>query len=677
MPHIVNKRNENRVKLYRKVRFTSSWGTILTFLILSLIFSLMTIFLMGFIFQYIFESKFAGGLRRLEYIAELYDSCGESESFDDYISSLNEDFFIKDDSGKVIFSHGDITCGSEGTIVFLADGDETYRVYQDTENGLLYPTKKGRISFDLGSVLDFCSEVRADTDDDILFPIWVDIRSDEDSENTLVGKAYLTLNKRDSILILELTLGVILVSILIFFIMLVHMISSMISYYRVVRLFYSDPVTLGHNWIWYVRYGDEKLQSFISRKNSYAVVNLVFVNYRNYCLCHSISEGDSILANMDKVLSGKIRKTELCAHASRAEFALLLNYDDEAALKTRLEDIVRSLQSMDTEHNFEFRVGVDLVPVVQNDSGKFIRRKGCSIEKAYIDACSAVGRLEEKEELGIRFFDNALLEEKKWEDTVNERQNAALKNEEFKVYYQPKYDPNTGRMRGAEALIRWITPENELISPVRFIPIFEKNGFITQIDHFMLRHVSTDQKRWLDEGYDCVPVSVNVSRAHFSENDLAEQIRDIVDEAECPHDLIEIELTESAFFDDKTAMIDTIRKLKEYGFAVSMDDFGSGYSSLNSLKDMPLDVLKLDAEFFRGEGEGERGKKVVSEAIKLAKILEMRTVAEGVEEKEQVDFLAELGCDMIQGFFFAKPMEKGEYEKRMTRQPEGTDENNE
>ena len=162
-----------------------------------------------------------------------------------------------------------------------------------------------------------------------------------------------------------------------------------------------------------------------------------------------------------------------------------------------------------------------------------------------------------------------------------------------------------------------------------------------------------------------MPVSVNVSRAHFIESDLAEQIRDAVDKEGAPRALIEIELTESAFFDDKKALISTIEKLKSYGFSVSMDDFGAGYSSLNSLKDMPLDVLKLDADFFRGDSEGGRGEIVVSEAIKLAKALNMRTVAEGVEVRDQVDFLAKQGCDMIQGYYYAKPMAGADYELRM------------
>ena len=152
---------------------------------------------------------------------------------------------------------------------------------------------------------------------------------------------------------------------------------------------------------------------------------------------------------------------------------------------------------------------------------------------------------------------------------------------------------------------------------------------------------------------------------HFAQADLAEHICKLVDVYELPHELLEIELTESAFFDDKESLLHTVHALKEYGFDISMDDFGAGYSSLNSLKELPLDVLKLDAEFFRGEFEKERGEIVVSEAIHMAKNLNMRIVAEGIEEKNQVDFLANIGCDMIQGYYFAKPMPSTAYEEQL------------
>ena len=213
--------------------------------------------------------------------------------------------------------------------------------------------------------------------------------------------------------------------------------------------------------------------------------------------------------------------------------------------------------------------------------------------------------------------------------------------------------------------MRWISPEKGLIPPGRFIPIFEQNGFITQLDDYMISHVAKLQAEWTIQGKKQVPISVNVSRAHFSLEGLAEHICRLVDAYGPRHDLIELEVTESAFFDDKDILVETVKQLKAYGFHVSMDDFGAGYSSLNSLKDIPLDVLK--GEFFRGEDDDGRGEIVVREAIQLARSLDMRVVAEGVEKKEQVDFLASQGCDMIQGYYFAKPMPVAEFVEKMER----------
>lgn len=172
------------------------------------------------------------------------------------------------------------------------------------------------------------------------------------------------------------------------------------------------------------------------------------------------------------------------------------------------------------------------------------------------------------------------------------------------------------------------------------------------------------QAKWISEGKKVVPISVNVSRVHFVREDLAEHICQLVDQFNVPHEYIELELTESAFFDDKDVLLNTIKKLKAYGFEISMDDFGAGYSSLNSLKELPLDVVKLDAGFFRDADESGRGKLIVEDTISLAKKLDMRIVAEGIETREQVDFLAEMNCDLIQGYYFAKPMPINEFEEK-------------
>ena len=179
----------------------------------------------------------------------------------------------------------------------------------------------------------------------------------------------------------------------------------------------------------------------------------------------------------------------------------------------------------------------------------------------------------------------------------------------------------------------------------------------------MIREVARQQAEWLSQGKEIVPISVNVSRIHFTREDLARHICGIIDEYNVPHDKIELELTESAFFDDKQILLNTVKELREYGFAVSMDDFGAGYSSLNSLKELPLDVVKLDAEFFRDTDEDGRGDIIVGDTIALAKKLDMKIVAEGIETREQVDFLATKECDLIQGYYFAKPMPLDEFEK--------------
>ena len=240
----------------------------------------------------------------------------------------------------------------------------------------------------------------------------------------------------------------------------------------------------------------------------------------------------------------------------------------------------------------------------------------------------------------------------------------ALYKHEFQVYLQPKYSTKGEKLSAAEALVRWIHPVLGFISPGKFIPLFEKNGFILMLDDYMLTEVARLQSNWLSQGKKLVPISVNVSRAHFAEDNLAEHICYIVDRFKVPHEYIELELTESAFFDDKATLLSTVRKLKDMGFKVSMDDFGAGYSSLNSLKELPLDIIKLDAEFFRSVDDITRSNLIVGETISLAKKLGMQIVAEGIETREQVDFLAQQNCDLIQGFYFSKPLPVSEFEDR-------------
>lgn len=622
------------------------------------------------------EQKVQTAYERILDMAGLYEeSTGKDDGeFLDYLNR-NAIYFVEDANGKIIAGNGINTCVKDAYIPFHLYGDQSeVTVYSDEELSSVNDLFRNEVyrnpwrfmmllgQYDEG-LKQQIHDLMNKNSDKIEIPVW--LSAEVTGKETLFGKTFLEIEARDLMLLVVFAFSIAFLIFVVLVIMLVNIIKGVVRQRKMTNVFFMDEVTEQQNWMWFHMKGNAFLGKKRNASKQFAILDVVFMNYRNFCVCHSVEEGEEMLKKVHTLINKSLQKNEMCAHYASANFAVLMQYKALSELKGRIEKLFRELEGIDQTHKFSFHVGVDLMEASVGENGRVIRRKGVDVEREYNNACAARATLSEQEDSAVAYFNEQLVEEQRWMDLVRENQSKALENEEFAVFYQPKYDPKTQKLCGAEALIRWNSAEFGFVSPGKFIPIFEKNGFITEIDHYMLKHVAKDQRAWLDKGYACVPVSVNVSRAHFIESDLAEQIRDIVDAENCPHDLIELELTESAFFDDKNALIETIRRLKGYGFSVSMDDFGSGYSSLNSLKDMPLDVLKLDAEFFRGDGENDRAKVVVSEAIRLAKNLNMRTVAEGVEVKEQVDFLADLGCDMIQGFYFAKPMPKEDYVKRM------------
>lgn len=237
----------------------------------------------------------------------------------------------------------------------------------------------------------------------------------------------------------------------------------------------------------------------------------------------------------------------------------------------------------------------------------------------------------------------------------------AMENKEIKVYYQPKYDAITSKVSGAEALARWVTKEGEIIPPYRFIPLLEELNLITELDWYMMREVCAFLSEELKKGRNVVTVSVNVSRLHTQEEDYAKKLCDVVDGFGVPHNLVEIEITESALAADENNVIAFVKSINEAGFAVSIDDFGSGLSSLNFVKDVPAKVIKIDKSLLSSNCENEKERIVLESIFSFAHRLNMTTVAEGVETVEQLGFLRTCGCELIQGFLFAKPMPEEQF----------------
>ena len=248
------------------------------------------------------------------------------------------------------------------------------------------------------------------------------------------------------------------------------------------------------------------------------------------------------------------------------------------------------------------------------------------------------------------------------EQAITDVMERALEEEQFEIYLQPQYQIRGTKLAGAEALIRWNHPEWGFQSPGVFIPLFEKNGFITKLDQYVWSRACKVLREWEDKGYPPISVSVNVSRADIYNVDLPKIMTELIKENNLSPDRLHLEITESAYTENPVQIVETVTRLRKLGFVVEMDDFGSGYSSLNTLNNLPIDVLKLDMEFIRSETAKPASQGILRFVIDLAHWIKLHVIAEGVETKEQLERLANIDCDYVQGYYFAKPMPCGEFE---------------
>ncbi|MBQ8596917.1 MAG: EAL domain-containing protein [Lachnospiraceae bacterium] len=240
----------------------------------------------------------------------------------------------------------------------------------------------------------------------------------------------------------------------------------------------------------------------------------------------------------------------------------------------------------------------------------------------------------------------------------------ACDNDDILVYLQPKFSVSQNRVVGAEALARIDDGKGGVIPPGRFIPVLEMTGMVGKLDEIMIEKVFALQKRWLNAGYETFPISINVSPVEFSKETFADKLIAMQQQYEVPPELIELEVLESTVMDAVEAVVESINKLREYGFKVSVDDFGSGYSSLNQIADIPADIIKIDRVFASKGLYNEKGKKVVRALIRMLHDIEYSIVFEGIETQEERDLAYEYGCDVIQGFYYSKPMPMEEFEKK-------------
>jgi len=283
-----------------------------------------------------------------------------------------------------------------------------------------------------------------------------------------------------------------------------------------------------------------------------------------------------------------------------------------------------------------------------------------SCDRAFL----AINEIKGKYGKNLAFFESNLQKQLLNEQRIIETMEKALEDEQFQVFYQPKHETITGNIAGAEALVRWNHPEYGFMTPNQFIPLFERNGFITKLDSFMIERVCKDIKFWQQEGFPLVPISVNISRRDFIEPGCIDRQIEIINEYEIDHSLIHLEVTESLYSENTDLIISKLKQVQQMGFIIEMDDFGAGYSSLGLLSSFPLNILKLDISFVKNIVQNEI---VIENIIKMAHRMELLTVAEGAESTDQFKILKTLGCDFIQGYYFSKPLSTPDFEKYLKK----------
>lgn len=424
---------------------------------------------------------------------------------------------------------------------------------------------------------------------------------------------------------------------------------------RLEYIAFVDAVTGGMNNAAFCLKLRETLKN--ARRNEYTVAVINIRNFKMINESFGTHEGDRTLHYCMQILRKNVKEGEIAARGNADDFFLCLKEGNRNIVAARLQEIVREINSfnenLENPYHLSFRQGAYLIDEPDLDS--------TIIQDRVMTACMNQQKFGEN---SCVFYDICFTQKMKQEHELNAMFRGALENGDFKVYFQPKVSLEDEKTAGAEALVRWQHPEEGMISPGDFIPLFEKNGNICRLDCYVFEEVCRTIDRWRREGRKLFPVSVNLSRQHFKRNDFLNQFADVAAKYRIPEGLLELELTESIFFDDNSiAMVrESINRMHELGFKCSLDDFGSGFSSLGLLKEFDVDTIKLDRRFFLDMSK-PKAEDVVECLIDLAGRLKVKTVAEGIETQEQIDFLKQIHCDMVQGFFYSPPLRAEEFEE--------------
>ena len=416
---------------------------------------------------------------------------------------------------------------------------------------------------------------------------------------------------------------------------------------KLYKVAYIDPITSLGNEVLFKEKGALYLQSPSDNKYIVSIDIDKFKALNNiygYDLCNKI------LNSLGEKLVNTFPKNNITCRISADIFVSMFSYSGK--IDNLIDKLLRQSSKVkidDSDISINLSIGIYQVTNNDKDINKVL-------DKAYMARAKTKGLYDVNYYIYDDLLENNLLEEQQIESSMHD----ALKNEEFKIVYQPKTFTNSEKLAGAEALVRWYK-NGEIIPPSKFIPLFEKNKFIIKLDLYIFEHVCKDMASW-KEKYNFVPtVSINVSKEHFVNENFIDEYVEITDKYNVDRSKIDLEITESATIDENIDTLKILNNIKAKGFLISIDDFGTGYSSLSMIQSMPFDILKID-KVFVDQANLDSNQNIINYIMLIAEHLGVETIVEGVETKEQVDLIRKINCDIIQGYYYSKPLPKEEFE---------------
>lgn len=388
----------------------------------------------------------------------------------------------------------------------------------------------------------------------------------------------------------------------------------------------------------------------------YALVKFGVRNFRFINRRFSYKTGDKVLKDIADNLMRVMESDEACARIEKDVFAMLLKYEGHEAMDIRMAQIREQLISLDLQKTLDMEIHLRAgIYCVDNNQKEFIKDM---LDKALM---AMLSNADTRRGSQYAYYEDWMMNQQYQNSKILEDAPKAMDNDEFMLYIQPQFDIQTRKIVSGEALTRWRLCDGSVRTPDEFIPVFEKYGMIMTFDFHMLEKTCQKMREWLDQGITLAPISINQSRLHIEEENYLKDFCAVVDRYKIPHEYISFELTESAFVENSKMMIHLSNRLHKEGFQLAIDDFGTGYASMNLLSIVSADILKIDKSLLNDYDTNSRSAIILQKIIELAHQMDMVVICEGIETKEQLDFLRTLHCDIGQGFLIGKPIEADKF----------------